>query len=145
MSVRARAAATVVVAVALALAAWGLLVVLRDSVERNAVATATTRVQDVAAELVADGRLTSGVNRAPAPVEQAYLQVLGDGIVLVEDVLLVAPTPEPELGPRALDVDLDDVVRTVGFGVRRGADVQVEVRTVPLQAGPSWRSGSPTS
>ncbi|WP_456846855.1 sensor histidine kinase [Cellulomonas sp. P5_C6] len=84
LSVRARSAlaASGAVAVALVLAALGLLVVLHDSVERNAVAAATTRAHDVAAELTTDGQVTSGINLAPGPGDVAHVQIL-DGTTVV--------------------------------------------------------------
>jgi signal transduction histidine kinase len=139
MSVRARsaAAATVVVGIALGLSSWGLLAVLRDSVERNAVATATTRAQDVAAELVADGRLTSGVNLAPAPGEQAYLQVVGDGVVRgaspghsgVPPLVRTAPDPGDAVevpGPGSdVPVGAPSVTVALGVGGVEGVDAVV--------------------
>ena len=84
LSVRARSALAAMgaVAIALVLASLALLVVLHDSVERNAAATASTRAYDVAAELTTDGQVTSGINLAPGPGDDAYIQILDAGAVV---------------------------------------------------------------
>lgn len=86
VSVRARSAfaASGAVAVALVLASLALLVVLHDSVRASAVATATARAHDVAAELTADGAVTSGVNLAPGFGDESSVQVLDGGSVVAE-------------------------------------------------------------
>jgi signal transduction histidine kinase len=94
VSVRARSAlaATGAVTIVLVLASLALLVVLHDSVERNALAAATTRAHDVVAELTTDGAITPGVNLDPGPGDVAHIQILEAGQV-VEASPAVAGAP----------------------------------------------------
>jgi signal transduction histidine kinase len=95
LSVRARSAlaASGAVALALVLASLALLVVLHDSVERNAVAAASTRAVDVAAELGTDGAVTSGINLAPGPGDDAYVQILDGGTVVASSPAVAGAPP----------------------------------------------------
>ncbi len=70
------------VTLALVLASLALLVVLHDSVQNNAVATASSRAHDVATELTTDGQVAAGVDVAPGLGDGAHVQVLLEGDVV---------------------------------------------------------------
>lgn len=95
LSVRARSALAAMgaVTIALVLASLALLVVLHDSVERTATATATTRAHDVAAELATDGQVTTGINLAPGPGDDAYIQILDAGAVVASSPSVAGQPP----------------------------------------------------
>ena len=124
LSVRARSALAAMgaVTIALVLASLALLVVLHDSVERNAAATASTRAHDVAAELTTDGQVTSGINLTPGPGDDAYIQILDAGAV-------VASSPEvagqPALASAPAAPGIAEVVPPDAVGPGEGPFVTV--------------------
>ncbi|MEZ0448684.1 sensor histidine kinase [Cellulomonas sp. ICMP 17802] len=133
LSVRARSAlaAAGAVTLALVLASLALLVVLHDSVETNAVATATTRAHDVASELTTDGSVTSGINLTPAPGDVAFLQVLHAGEVVASSPAVAGFPPlssVPATAGTAVEVQPDAVgpgegpFVTVVLGTSDGVD-----------------------
>lgn len=98
---RSTGAAVAVLAVALVLTAIALVAVLRDSEHDNAVATATTRAQDVAAQLIQDGAVTDRLSLKPAPHESAVMQVLHRGQVMAASPGIAGAPALTDLSPRA--------------------------------------------
>ena len=95
-----------VVLVALCVAGLAMVGVVRTSVLDSARATAQNRARDVVAELVADGRLTSGVNLEPGPDHATIVSVLnGDTLVAASDPTsgaAIVPTGPASRGTRGL-------------------------------------------
>ncbi|GIG20786.1 two-component sensor histidine kinase [Cellulomonas chitinilytica] len=119
LSVRARSALAAMgaVTIALVLASLALLVVLHDSVERSAVATATTRAHDLAAEIGADGTTSDGapvdgIELAPGPGDTVHVQVLAGGEVVGSSPAVAGLPPLTGATPvagRAVEVPADVV------------------------------------
>ena len=148
--VRARStgAAVAVVAAALLLASVALVTVLQNSVQDNAVDTATTRAQDVAAELVQDRAVTTDLSLQPAPGETVVMQVLFAGRVVAASPRIEGVAPLTTLAPHAgkalidhvnrlpagVRTDDDDVYTIVALGVDgvAGADTVVVAQSVEL-------------
>ncbi len=103
LSVRARSALAAMgaVTIALVLASLALLVVLHNSVERGAVATAAARAHDVAAELRTDGATTDGLTFAPGTAGAVHVQVLDDGEVVRSSPSVAGLPPLTTAAPEA--------------------------------------------
>jgi signal transduction histidine kinase len=145
---RSTAAAVAVVAVALLLTAVALVAVLQNSVRDNAVTSATTRAQDVAAQLISDGAVTRELSLKPTPGESAVLQVLDRGRVVAASPGMAGRPALTTLSPaagRAATARVDrlpagtkrndrDVYTIVALGVGgvRGADTVVVAQSVEL-------------
>ena len=134
-------------AVALLVSATALVTLLERSVQHNAVAIATTRAQDVAAELVLDGAVTQGLDLQPGAGESAVVQVLYHGHVVAaspgihgKPALTRAAPPAGRTAvvqvrtlPQGIDVD-GAAYTIVALGVAKvtGADTVVVAQSVGL-------------
>ena len=132
-------------AVALLVSATALVTLLERSVQHNAVAIATTRAQDVAAELVLDGAVTQGLDLQPGAGESAVVQVLYRGQVVAaspgihgKPALSQAAPPagrtvvaQVSTLPQGIDVD-GAAYTIVALGVTKvaGADTVVVAQSV---------------
>ena len=121
---RSTAAAVVVVAVALLIAAVTLVIVLQRSVRDTAIATATARAQDVAAELVVTGTVTQELNLQPGPGEASVVQVMDRGRVVAASAAIEAKPALTDVTPAA------GRARAVGVGpLARGVDDSDDAQT----------------
>ncbi|GAA3823864.1 two-component sensor histidine kinase [Cellulomonas soli] len=122
MRTRSAAAATAVVTVALVVGAFGLLMVLHGSIVRAAQSTAAVRAEDVAAELVADGSVTSGLNLNPtAGEDEAHVQLLAAGQLVAASSTADQPTADvPDALAPGQVVDLAGTGPTVGVALGVG-------------------------
>ncbi|ROS30581.1 HAMP domain-containing sensor histidine kinase [Cellulomonas sp. PhB150] len=137
VSVRARSAIAAMgaVSIALVLASLALLVVLHDSVRASAVATATARAHDVAAELRADGAVTSGLNLSPGFGDASSVTVLDDGQVVAtsESGVTEGPVVTAVIGVPGID-GADQVV--VQQSYESGAETVTDAAQALLVAVP---------
>jgi len=148
--VRARStgAAVAVVAAALLLSSVALVTVLQNSVQDNAVDTATARAQGVAAELIQDRAVTPDLSLQPAPGESAVMQVLFHAKVVASSPRIEGVAPLSTLAPAAgalvidhvrrlpagVETDDNDEYTIVALGVDHvaGADTVVVAQSVEL-------------
>jgi len=98
---RSTAAAVAVVAVALLIAGVALVTLLERSVQTNAVATASARAQDVAAELVVTGTVTEQLDLQPGPGESSAVQILDRGKVVASSPAIAGGPAMTRLTPPA--------------------------------------------
>ncbi|NTW41111.1 MAG: HAMP domain-containing protein, partial [Cellulomonadaceae bacterium] len=96
---RSTGVAVGVVTLALLVTAVALVATLQRSVRSEALTAATTRAQDVASQLVADGGLTEHLGLEPAPGEAVVIQLLLDGVVVGASPAMEGRPPLTALAP----------------------------------------------
>jgi len=143
---RSTGAAVGVVAVALAISAVALVNVLQHSVRAYSVAAATTRAQDVAAQLL-DGTAAADLSLQPGPGESAVVQILDHGRVVAASSGVggkpALSRAEPAGGhsvasqvntlPAGIDVDgRAHTILALGVSNVRGADTVVVAQSIGL-------------